>query len=451
MIVVAKKKSKLRSAAIQFLTVGMVLAGVALAYWFLSPTFYQATAKVEIGTADQNGGKTPDGSQNATLLVEYKYLHSDEFVDPALASLHLAERWAKASGSSSPLTPLEVRRIFLTKVRIEAIPHSKVFTFQVTSRDPEETAEIANQLANRFREHRQAQAPIVHGDAGQLAGKFKLQWDTATKKILTAEERLVELAGAISQSLRSNGITVYDARTLDSMQAQRVRLESEFTAARTTQERLRALTAPHLRQVVPTLITNNLLDKTLDLLNHAQNGLRDAQAKLPAEAPEVRAATTNVALLQAGVDQVISGILDARDAEVSALKQTLEELAAKLARAHSSTEAGLTARNPEYQAALDSLDKARYEREQLTNDLATVAVMSVHPTALAAEIVAAATLPRRPSFPNPKVALGLGITGGILTFFGILMLTARSQPATGPNSKKPRFPDRSRGDFPGRN
>ena len=171
----------------------------------------------------------------------------------------------------------------------------------------------------------------------------------------------------------------------------------------------------------------------------------------PAEAPAVREATTNVALLQAGVDQVIRGILDAREVEVSARKQTLDELTGKLAHAHANTETGLAAQNPDYQAALSNLDMARYDRDHLTNDLAMVAVKSVHTAPLAAEIVAAATLPLQPSSPNARAALGVGIAGGFLTFIGILMLTARSQAAAGPNLKKTRLPDRSRLHFPDRN
>ena len=418
----ATPDQSLRSTARLLLAIGPVLALLALAYRYGLPEEYQATAKVEVGTrSPAAAGTAATEARRAGLLTDFRYLQSEEFFTNALAHLELPRRWANALPPGRPATPADWRLLFRQRVRIEAVPHSQVFAFHVSGPERAELAPVANELAELFRARRLAQTPAGPGAGAAVEAKLRGDWEAANEREAAAREKLESVAAAALRSLTNQGFILYEPAALEALRAQRVRLESESTAARAVQDQLRAFNPEQLRQILPTMTTNVLLDKSLDLLIHARNELAEATATRGADSPAARTAAADLTNAEAMVRQITTGILTARETDVTARRQTLDALTDRLAHARSSAAPPPLLGDTNYAAAQRAWETARNQRDSLTNQLALEAARAVRFEPLVAEIVDAAVTPVEPISPSPRLARGGLIGGALLTLLGVTL------------------------------
>lgn len=403
---------------------GLALVIVGLAYQLFTPKSYQAKARIQFGggsTANSPGGRVAAGSRGPSLSSEYQFFGSPEALDAVVENLHLRETWAnRPEGDGKSLTPEAARLLLRAKTRVEIIDFLRMIEITVESGDRIETARIANELAHLYWNRRQEEKQkIAEGQINNVSEELKPLWDEATAKARAAQERLNAVTESIRNARANSTEKVYDAASLSALQSQRIRLEGEYVGARDMQAQLKSFSPVQLREVLPTILTNILLDKSLEALGRARSELREVAATKGANSSEVANATSVVAELNQRVDLIISGIMAGRDSDVAARKSALDSAMERLAHARTTLIASLSTNNSDYQAALADLQEATRQRDMITNRL------SMNPAAKTmAEnmgVVDDASVPTKPVSPDENLSSGLMVLGGVSLFGGVAL------------------------------
>ncbi|MDB6019988.1 MAG: ywqD 2 [Pedosphaera sp.] len=422
---------KLKAAGNLLALGGLALLALGLSYQFFTPKLYRASAVIRVENRgvrrpDKADGRPANLSEALSMAAEYELLKSDAFQSQVISNLNLREIWGKRSPQGAMPGTNEVRMLLQSKTRIHPLPNAGLIEIQVTSEERDDTALIANEFARLYRNYRESQSQNV---SRERIDALRKNWDAEDRKVREAQERLEKIVSDIKKARAADTNSFYDRSNIAELQNKRIELEASYVEQQNMLVQLKALKPEQLRQVLPIMVTNEMLNVTLDKLTAAKHDLSEAQTALDPETPEVKSAVMVVEERNKNVTEAIAGMMTAREAEVAALKTTLDDLTQKLASARTNT-SDLSTNNPAYRAALQEVQSLEDERYQLKTTLATNSIEAVLPLSLSATIVENAQLPLRPALPDPSLAHGVIGSGALAGVIGLLLLfiTRKSKP-----------------------
>jgi uncharacterized protein involved in exopolysaccharide biosynthesis len=190
-----------------------------------------------------------------------------------------------------------------------------------------------------------------------------------------------------------------------------------------------------LRQVLPTMTTNALLDAALSRLASVQHDLATARETQGAASSEVMHDTSLVDALNREIDGITAALLKDREADLEFQTSLLAKLDGQLAAARTNA-SDLSTNNPAYVAALRQVQLMQQQRDALTNELIAGYGEAAQPVAVTTEVVEPADPPSSPASPNRSLGLaviGVGVAGLVL---GLLLLASArwaARTAAGPH------------------
>jgi uncharacterized protein involved in exopolysaccharide biosynthesis len=148
---------KLRPA--RLLGIFLILLGVAClgrsAFVFLAPPEYLATTRIKILHNELSGGTEPSNSSalNANE-TDVEMLQSELVLGPVAETLDLTNKWQtdQASAGKNAIQLLKQR------LKVQSSPGTAFVNISVRDRDPAESAQIANIIADAYIKHRREAA-----------------------------------------------------------------------------------------------------------------------------------------------------------------------------------------------------------------------------------------------------------------------------------------------------
>ena len=412
---------------------GALVIVTGLAYLFLTPKIYQASARIQVSNIGPMQNH-PAGAAQVLKLVpaaECEFMRSDAILDPVIEHLRLNELWGQRYTHGNALNNAQSRARLRMMADIHPLPDSEVIQIKVTSAEPHETALIANEIARIYSDSRQARRQNESRDKINL---LKQQWEAQNAKVTQAQAALDRLSQEIRAERAANSATFYDPQSYELLQSKRADLEMEYLKQKSALDQYTAMDRKKLTQVlsVSDENTNSVLISALTQLNRAEAGLITVRNDHGRNSQKIVAANVAVDKLRKSVDEAVDGIMFGLNENLVSLKASLDELNRKLQNATTNS-SQTTAQDSAYAAAAQKLDTLKNERDLLQdklarqNDLEVWAIMHSMP-----DILNLAEPPTQPASPNRRVAANVIFTGCFAIVAGLLLLVSAPKPRAAP-------------------
>ncbi|GEM_PF-3127063 len=427
---------RFKSAATLFLVVGLAASAVGLGYLFLSPKIWQATAKVRVEArgwvhSEGVGARTTLSSEAPYMDAERQFMRSDELLGRVIENLRLREVWGRKLQPGALMGTNQTLRLLHARTSIRVVPRTSVLEVQVTGDDPVEIAPIANEIARLYCDYRQSQRKAA---SEEKIAALQTQWEKENTKLSQAQEQLEKIVLDIKKARAASADSLYGPEEIQRMQNDRNRLETAFIQQRDQLEQFKALKPDQLKVLLPTVLTNDALNTSLERLAEARRTLAEERTKSGAETEETKRAAALADEADTRVNQAIVGVISEREADLAMRKSMLEKLNTLLKNARTNVDE-LSQDNPGYVAAQQRVQQIEEEREQLRDRLTgSDSLEAYSPFSLSAQIYDNAETPTRPVSPDQRLALGIIIVGTAVCCGSLLLfwMAARTKPVPKP-------------------
>ena len=340
-------------------------------------------------------------------------------MDEVIAKLNLNDVWTPRYSPESKLKTEETRMILKGKLDVRQSRNTSLIEIWVYSEDKKEAAELANAIAEVYRESRMDQRK------GLRAGGIK-----ELRKQLAAQEALVYKAQTNVNQMRVDhnipdlgGNSAMEAFTLNTQTLQRLeqqRLDAlhdydRFVALLTN---IMQLTPSELRSSLATAWPDPQLNSLMEKHYLAEQSMIALNAEYGVEHPDVKRAKAVFAKVESQLEERIAGIIRGLQINVDALKTRLDEIEKKVHEANQK-DATLAAIYRPYFDAKRELENLLRIRDALSLKITQEEIDASLPTSSIVEIVDKAEPGMRPVKPNKALNIILGVMVGLIVGVGL--------------------------------
>jgi uncharacterized protein involved in exopolysaccharide biosynthesis len=148
------KSPEIKMLGLALLIAGLVLCGIGIT-WLLRPPEFQATARIQIEAQtmfNQNG--QPDASFDPYFIqTTFEVMESEVVLSNAISTLDLNNKWGAKYNRGAPLKLSETINILKGNMILNPVPKTKLIAITAQSDDPKEAADIANAVADAYRDY----------------------------------------------------------------------------------------------------------------------------------------------------------------------------------------------------------------------------------------------------------------------------------------------------------
>ena len=143
------------------LAVFLLVVITATVVTYVLPASYSSTAKIKV---ERDSSDIPGFSDAQTsgqrvydpyfIQTEFEVLQSEVILKKVIEALKLNERWGKKYQSGTPLKLPETMELLRKAMNLTPVRNASIIEIEVFSDTPEEAAEIANKIAEVYKQHR---------------------------------------------------------------------------------------------------------------------------------------------------------------------------------------------------------------------------------------------------------------------------------------------------------
>lgn len=144
-----------------FITVFLIVIITSTAITYILPESYASTARIKV---EQNFNSGTNGTAYDPYFIqtEFEVIQSQLVLDPVITRLNLNVQWGKKYFNGETLKSTEAREILKGRMSLAPVRNTKLIAITIFSDDRNEAAQIANAIAESYRDYRLATA--VHAD-----------------------------------------------------------------------------------------------------------------------------------------------------------------------------------------------------------------------------------------------------------------------------------------------
>jgi succinoglycan biosynthesis transport protein ExoP len=414
---------RIRKAII--ITVFLITAIIATAVTFILPESYASTCriKVESDVNDIVGGTAPTpammGYDPYFIQTTFEIMQSELVLSNVIAKLDLNDAWGKKYFNGERLKMPETMAILKGRMNLAPVRNTKLISITVYSDVPAEAAQLANAIAEAYKEYRfNTRREIAAGGLKVLQD----QYDKEDQQIQAVQDNVDKLRRELGIS---GDMANADAPTptLDQAALQKYH-DQEIEGQRTYQEslvllnELKALDKQKLRDVLPTAYPDAALAGLLDQLHAAQQQIARLKVDYSPDTPTVARVQVLIDTLNKQINDRVDGIMDGLESQVKAKKAALDSLVQQVdeAKARDMTEAAKNQpyydakRDLEQRRELHKLTYAKLEAEKLDAEIPKTSMVQVTDPAVPAQT---------PVKPNKPLNIILGLIFGLVMGVGL--------------------------------
>jgi capsular polysaccharide biosynthesis protein len=127
---------------------------------FILPESYASTARVKAEQATSEvtrmpGMPAPAGTYDPYFLkTQFEAIHSEAVLGKVINDLDLSQSWGKKYANGSPLKPSETLAFLKGRIDLRPVRGTDLIEIRVFSDQPAEAAQLANAIAESYREYR---------------------------------------------------------------------------------------------------------------------------------------------------------------------------------------------------------------------------------------------------------------------------------------------------------
>jgi len=401
----------------------LVVLTTTLVTQFLPPT-YESVARIEVekDMPDVEGFRERPVLSNFDpywMQTQFEIIKSSTVLDAVINKLKLNERFAERDGLQVPYRMDETRLLLRRMVDLNLYRNTTIIEIRVESQKPEEAAEIANSIAEAYRDYRQrTRLTMVSKGIETLQDELKSKEQEYSVK----ESNVVQLR----KSLEINDIDPYSGRvygTLDSetirrLDAVHVDAQARYVELNAQYSRLTNMNRVELKRALVTVQPDTILMGLLEDLNKTEQQLALTAQDYGEAHPEYKRLVELLTTQERLVDERLTGILEGLRALVEKSQAGVVELAKHLDEAKKKDrEAG--AKLMEYYSAKEELETARTVKNALAMRIQAAILDNQKIQYSVVKMVDQAEPVLRPVRPKKILNISLGVVAGLVLGIGL--------------------------------
>ena len=387
-----------------FVVVFLVVFLASVALTFLLPESYASTARIKVEMEQENRVDRAQGnppSYDAYFIqTEFEIIQSQVVLKPVIDKLKLNKQWGKKYFAGQTLEPSETLEILRQRLQLAPVKNTKLVAITVFSDDRQEAAQIANAVANSYRDYREGSRVELAARGLQVLEDNYLAQEQQIEKSQAAVEALQKEFGVLDD-VHVQGIGAITANS-----------ETTFQEKNALLARLRALSKEERRNVLPTVAADPGLSNLLGKLHDAQQKFATLTNDYARGHIEVQRVISLMDVLNGQIDDRVEGIMAGLESQLVAIKTASDDLAAKAQKSKPTPE------NRPYWEAKQNLEHLFDSHKVLLARIEAEKLDAKMPQTTLVQLVDAARPGHAPVKPNKTLNIVLGAAVG--SFLGLV-------------------------------
>ncbi len=408
------------------LAVALLTIVTGTAYTLMMPKKFTATTQLEVREDAMDVDPFYDrqvsrlGYNPFFLMTQEKVMRSRPVLTEVIRNLNLQRVWGgDLNEDKSPVTPELALQILSRSIRIEQDRDTTLMNISVTSEDPKRAAEIANEIANVYRDRRLfAKRREIQRAIDAMSNEVRKQQERVEEA--EAELEKIRQEQGISLIGRGNASIRVEATRLNMLENERSGASVEMVVRKARLDQLEGLEGDKLMDAAayivsdPTLlgIRQQLIDSQVSLQLMLKNGVMGANH------PDVLRLQGAVDELRRQLSSALDGLKAGLRADYEVSRQKYEALDAELSRIKT---LDIESEGKNY-LPFDRADRnVAIQRDILTALRARITQtgIEVEVPRTTVEVIEEAEQPERPSSPLVVLNIFLSVVLGILAGTGL--------------------------------
>jgi succinoglycan biosynthesis transport protein ExoP len=415
---------RIRKAII--ITVFLITAIIATAVTFILPESYSSTARIKV---ENEGGiiqgmETPSavnyGYDPYFIQTTFEIIQSEMVLSNVISHMDLNNAWGKKYNNGEPLKTTETLEFLKNQISLAPVRNTKLIAITVYSYDKNEAANLANGIAEAYRDYR------LNNSQQTLAAGL----DALTQNYLEESNRIDALQHNVENLRREYGIIDGDVMTPQPTMSQDAlrkyndeKLEDErgYKELLTQLQSLQTIEAtnkPELRDVIPTMFPESTLSSLLDQLHEAQREQSRLLVDYSSTNFQVARVDALITRLDQQADERVDGFMAGLNAQVNAKKASLDLLTEKVEEAKTNDFADANRNQPYYDEKYKLTQLMEVHRLLYSKIKAQTIDASIPRTSMV-EITDVAVPGKAPVKPNKPLNIILGLVFGLIMGIGL--------------------------------
>jgi len=389
---------------------------------FLMDSLYQAQARIlvnqdnldiDVFEREFGGGYNP-----FFLRTQFEILQSRPLLYKVISELNLAEKWgAESSDDGSPLTRKQALGRLRNGLSVEQFRETSLIAINVVSKDAEETAQIANKIAEVYKEDRLGRK---RRETERAINALKNELEKQQLIVGKAEEDVEEIRKDLGIAMIGGGIQA-DTVRLRQLEADRISARVDMLVHRARLDQLADLTGKELMNSASYIVNDQSLANIRQQLIDTGVNLELMLETLGENHPDVRRMVAARDELEKKLEETLVGLKKGLNAVYEVSKAKYDTLEDELTRAR---EQDIDSQRDRFLPFNKAQRELAIQRDILNALRARVAQegIEIEVPRTPVELVDPAESPKFPFSPNLflniLVSLFLGVISGIaLAYF----------------------------------
>jgi len=395
----------------------LMVFGASTLITFLLPESYASTAriKVEPHGAPTNGQTTSRTYDPYLVQTEFEVLQSEVILNKVIESLNLNAVWGKKYAGGEKLKTSETLALLKGRLDLRPVGHTSLIEIRMFSEDPAEAAQVANAVAEAYRDHRWEQA---RQGAKNGVNALRERYAEQEQKVRVARQEVDKLRKELNISATdatgNSPAVVNEADVVRRLQGELITLETMLVREETQLRELEKLGPDQRRNAIQTSVGPDAeLNTLLGQLNLSEQRLLSLEKEYAPEHPARQNAKLRADDSLRRVNARLEGIMTGLSNRVTGLQLTISNLK-KIVEEARATDIDKAERSRPYYEAKVRLEELERFRSLLNLKLASEALDAELPGSALVEIIDRAMPGLRPVRPNKPLNLFLGALGGMI-------------------------------------
>jgi capsular exopolysaccharide synthesis family protein len=410
------------------ISVFLLIAITATVVTFILPESYSSTARIVINAdvldiPGMNGMQSPYAPYDPYLIqTEFEIMQSEKVLGRVIGALDLNNKWGNKYNGNVPLKTEDTMQLLKQRMNLSPERNTKLVDITIYSEDKEEAARLANGIAQAYQDYRLdlRKSNTTNGIA-VLKAEFQDE-ENRIQAVQTNVDQLRKDLNIVDADPQTFGPSPTLTQTqLQHYKDQQIEQEREFTKMSVQLSELQLLQATNpadLRDVLPTMIADQMLGTLLDSLHRTEQSLATLKVDYSTNNPDVMRQQKLADELNTEIDARVRGLMISLASQVKSLKASLDTVTNTVANAIEKDREEAERGRPYWelkrkQATMIDLQKVL--QAKVTSETIDLQI----PKTTMVTIIDQAQPGKSPVRPNKTLNIILGIVIGLLVGVGL--------------------------------
>lgn len=405
------------------LAVALLVTVAGIVYTLTLPSMFRSQALIKVNVERLN--VDPFGAQMSAnlydpyfLRTQFNIIQSRPIAEKVVERLNLQEVWGKDGNS----IPLEGAIVMMRKsLSVNQHRDTSLIAITTTSKDPEEAARIANEVAEAYKQQRLG---LIQDETRRALGDLERELQKQQDKVDAAEQELERIRQELGVTMFGQDVTL-DIASMQQLEGNRSQARVDMLVKKARLDQMAPLSGDDLVAAAEFVVGNTYIQSLRSQILDTDVSLKLMLENYGRNHPEVRKLEAGRLELRDKISKALTGLKQGLRADYEVSKANVEALESELrgleiAEKQTQREQLLPFNKAKraletQQVILDAL-KSRVTQEGITLEISRTPV----------EVVEDAIPIRRPVSPNLfmnvilSVVLGLGAGVGLAYFIEYL-------------------------------